>query len=117
MTQHKYVVVDEPGFLDIGYAYSVSSEEHGEGENKYWHIYFQFHAFMGFDPNVRINFGKVYLEGKVEGLSQQVKVEIYSEEKLLEIVELFEPVAKSALKVAKPLLQSITLLELAKSIS
>lgn len=117
MTQHKYVVVDEPEFLGIGYAYSISSEEHGEGENKYWNVYFQFHAFMGFDRDIRVNFGKVYLEGKVEGLSQQIKVEIHTEEKLLEIVDLFEPIAKAALEVAKPLLLKITLLEMSKSLS
>ena len=115
MTKHKYVVVEEPEFLDIGYAYSISSEEHGE-EDKYWHVYFQFHAFMGFDHNVRIDFGKMYLEGKIEGLHQQIKIEIHSEEKLLEIVELLEPVAKSALEVAKPLLQNITIIELGKSL-
>lgn len=97
-------VVEEPDFLGVGIKVSTFAELLGA---KYV-VYSQTETWFGFDTNIAFSSQKVYLEGKVEGLEQTVRIELSDVDVARAAGKLFHELAVKIAEVGKTLIKAET---------
>ena len=110
----KRTIIEKADFLGVGIAVCVYQEKHVD----YSHLYTQNEVWMGFDSNIKCTSERTYLQGKIEELQQDIKIELpHAAIEDEELVGKFNEYACIVSTELKHVIKAAALIEFAKGLT